>query len=284
MVGYLLTAADLYDPRTRIHGPKNLAHFLATFRNYIFRTSLDLSSSEFGDEPTPYIDDRVTITPIPLTVNSAANTQWNPSAFSFRKNFCFPTPPLEGTPEEILAHKKAIVHEMFRTGVYGEAAEDAQTQFDETRRRRNSLVNISLPDTQPNDISMAYLVTNHDLPGKFHPEKAKALNIPVGRLYARLKNGENIEIPVVGEDGSKTMRTIKSEEVLGKPIPGKKVLILDIPGLAYVSKVLTDDTLNSEMVKSADVIVHMLADEVASSTDYNDWMQTFKSSSKVCPA
>jgi hypothetical protein len=61
-------------------------------------------------------------------------------------------------------------------------------------------------------------------------------------------------------------------------------LILDIPGLAYVNKVLKNDTLNSEVVKNADVVVHMLADEVASSTDYNDWMQTFKPSSKVCPA
>lgn len=275
-----MTASDLYDPRTRIHGPKNLAHFLATFRNYIFRTSLDLSTNEFEDEPTPYVDDRVTITPIPLTVNSSTNT---PSPFSFRKTFSFPAQPLEGTPEEILAHKKAIVREMFRTGVYEEAADDAQAPGDDTRRRRSSLINVNLPSTQPNDISMAYLVTNHDLPGKFHPEKAKALNIPVGRLYAQLKKGESIEIPVIGKDGTKTMKTIRSEEVLGKPIPGKKVLILDIPGLAYVNKVLKNDTLNSEMVKHADVVVHMLADEVASSVDYNDWMQTFKPSSKVCP-
>lgn len=36
-LGYLLTTAEQNDARTKIHGPKNLAHFLATFRNYIFR-------------------------------------------------------------------------------------------------------------------------------------------------------------------------------------------------------------------------------------------------------
>lgn len=35
--GYLLTASEIQDSRIQIHGPKNLAHFLATFRNYIFR-------------------------------------------------------------------------------------------------------------------------------------------------------------------------------------------------------------------------------------------------------
>lgn len=286
MAGYLLTASDLYDPRTQIHGPKNLAHFLATFRHYIFRTSLDLSTNEFGENPAPYVDDRVTITPIALSANASVDKPRDPSAFSFGDKFRFPTPPLEGTPEEILTYKKAIVHEMFRTGVFEEAADNggpAQTA-DEVRRRRNSLINANLPLTQPNNISMAYLVTNHDVPGKFNPERAKELNIPVGKLYAQLKKGESIEIPVVGADGTKTMRTIKSEEVLGKPYPGKKVLILDIPGLAYVSKVLKNDTLNSAMVKTADVVVHMLADEVASSADYNEWMQTFKSTSKVAPS
>lgn len=38
--GYLLTASELENARTQIHGPKNLTHFLATFRNYLFRYSL----------------------------------------------------------------------------------------------------------------------------------------------------------------------------------------------------------------------------------------------------
>jgi len=41
--GYLLTTADLIGSKMKIHGPKNLAHFLATFRNYIFRYSASYS-------------------------------------------------------------------------------------------------------------------------------------------------------------------------------------------------------------------------------------------------
>ena len=246
---------------------------------------MDLSTNEIGDEPTPFVDDRVTITPVPLTANNSLAKSRDAPAFSFADQFRFATPAIEGTPEEILSHKRAIVHDMFKQGVFDEAADSPMAQVhDEIRKRRGgSLIHVNLPPTQPSDISMAYLVTNHDLPGKFNPEKAKELNIPVGKLYSQLKNGEDVTIPVVAEDGTKMVRTIRSEEVLGNPIPGKKVLILDLPGLAYVSNVLKNDILNSTKVKTADVVVHMLADEVASSLDYNEWMQTFKASSRVCP-
>jgi hypothetical protein len=280
-----LTAADLYDPVTRIHGPRNLAHFLATFRNYIFRTNLDLSTNEFGDVPTPYKDERVTVTPIPLTTNARPVKPHGPS-FSFADQFHYYSPPLEGTPQELLARKKDIVHEMFKLGVYEEAADNQSYRGlnDEDRRRRTSLINQNLPPTTPSDISMAYLITNHGSPGKFNPEKAKALNIPLGRLYGQLKKGETVEFVVTAEDGTSERKVVKSEQVVEEPIPGKKVLILDIPGMAYVSKLLVNDALNSETVKSADLVVHMLANEVASAPDYIEWIQSFKSTSKVCPS
>jgi hypothetical protein len=37
MVGYLLTSAELGGSKIQVHGPRNLNHFLATFRNYLFR-------------------------------------------------------------------------------------------------------------------------------------------------------------------------------------------------------------------------------------------------------
>jgi hypothetical protein len=37
MVGYLLTSAESGGLKIQVHGPRNLNHFLATFRNYLFR-------------------------------------------------------------------------------------------------------------------------------------------------------------------------------------------------------------------------------------------------------
>jgi hypothetical protein len=245
---------------------------------------MNLSTNEFNDSPTPYEDESVTITPIPISPSSStpAPETANPT-FSFANAFSFPTPPLEGTEEEILAHKKDIVHEMFKRGVRSEDMDNEalSNQFDENRKRRAALMNVSLPPTTPSDITMAYFVKNRDSPGRFDLQKAQALKVPPGKLYSILKAGEDVEIPVVDEDGTTTMKTVKSEDVLGDPIRGKTVLILDIPGLQYVKKVVENDTLNSEVTKNADIVVHMLSDEVASDKRYIKWMESFQKSSNA---
>lgn len=51
-------------------------------------------------------------------------------------------------------------------------------------------------------------------PGEFHPEKANALNIPMGKQWGKLQKGETIKT----EDG----REIKPSDVMGKPRMGRK--------------------------------------------------------------
>jgi len=51
-------------------------------------------------------------------------------------------------------------------------------------------------------------------PGEFHPEKAKALNIPVGKLWGKLQKGETVEI-----DGG---RLVRPDDVMGPPRQGRK--------------------------------------------------------------
>ena len=293
--GYLLTASELENARTQIHGPKNLTHFLATFRNYLFRysltdkyadfrTSMDLSTNEIAETLTPYIDQQVIITPIQLSLSSNSSTIPNRSSkFSFANAISYRTSPLEGTDQEILDHKKDIVHEMFKKGVFNEDMDDDawMAQFDEERKRRSLLINQHLPPTNPTDITMAYLVKNKDTRGKFDLEKARALKIPAGRLYSRLANGETIEMPYLNEAGETEMRTITPKDVLGKPTPGKSILILDIPRMPYVKMVLENECLNSESVKNADVAVHMLSNDVINDAKYIEWMRSFKSSTKV---
>jgi hypothetical protein len=136
---------------------------------------------------------------------------------------------------------------------------------------------------------MAYFVKNKDMPGKFDVEAATALGVPVGKLFAQLKNGEDVQVPVLDNEGKPVIdgegkearKIVRSQEVLGKTIPGTAVLIIDLPALKYIDKVLKDETLNSEMTKKADVVVHMLADEVASDTRYIKWMESFTESTKV---
>ncbi len=63
--------------------------------------------------------------------------------------------------------------------------------------------------------SWSYILKEHPKPGRFHPEKAEALDVPKGTLWKRLQQGED----VVLEDG----RSIKSLEIVDPPRLGLKV-------------------------------------------------------------
>lgn len=62
--------------------------------------------------------------------------------------------------------------------------------------------------------AFAYLVEEHGRPGVFHPDRAKALKVPEGKLWSRLQRGRQVNV-----DG----RTIHASEVTGPPRPGRKI-------------------------------------------------------------
>jgi len=63
--------------------------------------------------------------------------------------------------------------------------------------------------------SLAYALIEKPRPGRFNPEKAKALGIPEGPLWSRLQHGETVTI-VKG-------KVVKPEQVVGVPRPGIKI-------------------------------------------------------------
>jgi len=60
----------------------------------------------------------------------------------------------------------------------------------------------------------SYLLEEFERPGVFHPERAKALGIPEGRLWARLQHGRKVTLKG---------RTVNPREVTDPPRPGRKV-------------------------------------------------------------
>jgi ribonuclease Z len=87
--------------------------------------------------------------------------------------------------------------------------------------------------------SFAYALTEKSRPGRFHPEKAKTLGVPKGRLWSKLQDGSAVKLP----DG----KVVKPEMVLGSPRPGRKI-------------VYTGDTIPSEnivgLAENADLLIH----------------------------
>ena len=59
-----------------------------------------------------------------------------------------------------------------------------------------------------------YTLEEEMRPGEFHPQKAQALDIPVGKLWGKLQKGETVEL----DDG----RKIQPSDVMGQPRQGRK--------------------------------------------------------------
>jgi len=87
--------------------------------------------------------------------------------------------------------------------------------------------------------TLAYALTEKPRPGKFYPEKAKALGVPEGPLWSKLQKGKNVKLP--------SGRKIKPEEVMGPPRAGRKIVyITDTRQTAHLV----------ELAKNADVLIH----------------------------
>ncbi len=87
--------------------------------------------------------------------------------------------------------------------------------------------------------SFAYAFVEKPRPGKFHPEKAKALGVREGQVWSKLQHGETLTLP----DG----RTVKPEDVTGPQRKGRKI-------------VYTGDTRPfkafAEFAADADLVIH----------------------------
>ena len=87
--------------------------------------------------------------------------------------------------------------------------------------------------------SLAYAFVEKPRPGKFYPEKARALGVPEGELWSRLQHGEKIKLP--------NGRVISPDDVMGSLRQGRKI-------------VYTGDTRPftafAKIAANADLVVH----------------------------
>ncbi len=98
----------------------------------------------------------------------------------------------------------------------------------------------------------SYGLIENPRPGRFHPERARMLGIPMGPLWRRLQYGEEVLL----DDG----RVIKPDEVVDPPRGGRKI-------------VYSGDTRPSrglvELAEGADILIHEATfdDELAERAD-----------------
>ncbi|MDW8048538.1 MAG: ribonuclease Z [Nitrososphaerota archaeon] len=87
--------------------------------------------------------------------------------------------------------------------------------------------------------SFAYALIEKQRPGKFYPEKARALGVPKGPLWSRLQRGHEVEFP--------NGRIVRPRDVLGPPRNGRKIV--------YSGDTRPSDKI-VQIAKSADLLIH----------------------------
>jgi ribonuclease Z len=108
-----------------------------------------------------------------------------------------------------------------------------------------------------------YTLEEEKRPGEFHPEKAQALNIPMGKLWGKLQKGEVIKT----DDG----REIRPEQVMGSPRQGRKFsFVTDTLALPEISThvigsdlFICEGMFSKELTEDAHSKKHMTAEEAA---------------------
>ncbi|KAK2762264.1 hypothetical protein FQN54_001274 [Arachnomyces sp. PD_36] len=114
-----------------------------------------------------------------------------------------------------------------------------------------------LPPTSPSHDALSYIIRNHDIRGKFDPQKATAVGVPKGRDYSRLANGESVQ----STDG----KTVTPDMVLGPPREGRGVAIIELPTVDYVENLVNRPEWNaSEPTKGMAAFIWILGPGVSS--------------------
>ena len=111
--------------------------------------------------------------------------------------------------------------------------------------------------------SLAYALVEKHRPGKFHPEKAKALGIPEGSLWSKLQHGHDVKLP----DG----RIVKPEDVTGPLRLGRKIVYTGdtrpfkgfVKFAAGADLLIHDATLDDELAERAEEDGHSTPDQAA---------------------
>ncbi len=87
--------------------------------------------------------------------------------------------------------------------------------------------------------TLAYALIEKPRPGKFNPEKAKALGIPEGSLWSKLQHGSAVKLP--------NGRVVRSEEVVGPQRSGRKIV--------YSGDTRPTENV-AELALNADLLIH----------------------------
>ncbi|CRH01271.1 tRNA 3'-trailer sequence RNase, putative [Plasmodium relictum] len=313
LIGLLLTIDNISDNCISIYGPKPIERIINNFTSTFAKMkNIKIKVYEISNNISPIIlKGNVVITPIILDENkillkenmniinddiSYINTNKKKiikkDSMSYeKKNFYhkYGDKPKEEDPEDTYLNnlKKRKMDKNYGDRNGNESVTEYENKFEE--KNQNNNLSEDENKKKNNNIafnSICYLIECPQTLGKFHPEKAKSLNIPSGKYYGILKSGKSITI---------NNKIIKTEDVCDKNIDGRKSLIIDLLNSEDINCLIKEITNKENFyLKNLEYVFHLSCDEITNCKKYRDFFLSLKnvknikcnqsnSSLSVCP-
>jgi ribonuclease Z len=130
-------------------------------------------------------------------------------------------------------------------------------------------------DSQTRDSAACYVCSTFPVAGRFHPDRAKALGVPVGPLFGDLMRGHTIELANTGV-------RVTPIEVKDPDAPGQLFAIICCPAVGFLPALLNSQEAFSQFFEVSDsgetkskflVVFHQTPASVAATPEYVEWMR-----------
>ncbi|KXZ55190.1 hypothetical protein GPECTOR_3g335 [Gonium pectorale] len=240
-----------------VKGPRGLADYVASFRSYINQENTVAVGEIDAASTQPLLKtDVVTITPIMLTVRPPSSSNGE-GVMDVEAEEAEAAAGGGNSPAAKRRRTDGAAAQQSRPGA-GEQS-DGETDADAEGRQRPAGPSCPRP-------LAVYTVQLAGRPGKFMPDKARALGVTPGPLFGELQRGHS----VTTDDG----RTVAPADVMEAAVPGPSLLILDTPSVEALEAVAADERVRRFAAEAAGggadaelrtcVAVHMLPDHLAS--------------------
>ncbi|RKO90367.1 beta-lactamase-like protein, partial [Blyttiomyces helicus] len=275
--GMLLSLADAGNRSITIHGGKNLTHFMASTRHFVFRMSSIVTANEFNDASPTYKDDNLDVQAVSILPSEIFHdAELAPAPYQSMA----PPPPPQQFPrsEEASQFKRLVISQMFnsgsklsiRVGLGGGAGWDGKRE-DRTRDFNNPMPPV--PDTNRPPVAVTYICQGPAVRGKFSPDKAAALGVSAGTDFGLLYNGQE----VMGGPNRDVL--VYPPMVMTPERPGSIFIIVDCPSRKYVGPLCSNEKFVPHYAEHTNnppsVMIHILGDDVLDDPLYRAWMKKF---------
>ncbi|GAA5814487.1 hypothetical protein MFLAVUS_007984 [Mucor flavus] len=305
LTGMLLTLTDAGIKNIGLHGGKNLTHFIAATRHFVYRTSTNVNINEIDETSKPFKDKNLSVTPVivyPVKNNkrdyrefssgsgSESDSSTSDSEYNLVKN------PI-GDEKGEHKYRQNVVNMMFTNTNQGQKApghtieadcsprpdntnastrvhplseEAKSTSKSLTNTQRNYLMK-ALPRSQQDTSAITYICQGASVPPKFNKAAAVALGIKPGPVYGQLQKG----ISVTLDDG----RVVTREMVCDPEVPGHVFVVVDCPNSSYIDGLISskqfDTYLDPNGKYKINVMIHHLGNNVIHDSRYKEWLRKF---------